>query len=102
MTTSRRLPHTPSSHIRNALRSLTMRCRERQAARKASGYRCSECGAKHSRAAGRPVTVEAHHTRPPNWERVIRVIREELLQTADAWQPLCSTCHDRKHWKETP
>lgn len=93
----KRLPHTPVSQIKGAVRNLTLRCRERQAALKAANRTCAVCGAKHSVAKGREVCVEAHHTRPPNWERVISAIREELLQTAEEWQCLCKGCHGATH-----
>lgn len=93
----KRLPFTPNSQIRSALRNLTMRCRERQAARKSSGYCCVECGAHHSRAAGRHVTVEAHHKHQPNWDKIFWVIRTELLPSPEHWEPLCDKCHKLKH-----
>lgn len=90
-----KLPYTPSSHIRHALRQLTQRGREKNLALKAAGRCCSKCGVKHSRAKGREVTVECHHLRRPNWERLIRVVREELLD--GPWLVLCEECHDKEH-----
>jgi len=96
----RKLPHTPVSQIKGSVRNLTLRCRERQAALKAASRTCS-CGAKHSVAKGREVKVEAHHRRPPNWERVIAAIREELLPPPEQWEILCEACHDKRHGAES-
>lgn len=73
-----------------------MRCRERKAMLKGADRRCSVCGRKHSTAKGKEVKVEAHHTFPPNWGRVILAIREELLPT-DGWTPLCELHHVAHH-----
>jgi predicted HNH restriction endonuclease len=95
----RRLPHTPSSIIRNALRRLSLRCRERVTALKRDEYTCQVCGRKQSRAKGRECRVEAHHARRrPDWARIEAVIRDELLQTADDWVCLCADCHKEAHY----
>lgn len=90
---SAKLPHTPSSHVRNALRQLTLRGREKNLELKAANRACRVCGRKHSTAKGREVRVEAHHVRRPDWERVIRVVREELLD--GPWRALCTECHGK-------
>jgi len=95
---AKRLPHTPSSIIRNALRRLSLRCRERTTALKRDKYTCVRCGKKKSMAKGRECKVEAHHARRrPDWGRVEEVIREELLQTAGDWECLCEDCHGKAH-----
>lgn len=98
---SRKKPVTPNSLIRDHLRRLWLRCRERSAALKATGYCCTKCGAKNSKAAGRECLVEVHHAEhEPNWERIFRVLREELLQPAENLMPLCVACHDAEHSNE--
>ena len=93
-----RLPHTPSSIIRNALRRLTLRCRERTTALKRDKYTCVRCGKKKSVAKGRECRVEAHHSNHrPDWSLVEEVIRDELLQTSEDWECLCTECHDKTH-----
>ena len=96
----KKLPHTTVSQIKGALRTLTLRCRERQAALKAANRTCL-CGAKASVAKGREMAVQAHHRRPPNWDRVISVIREELLPPPEAWEILCEPCHAKRHENDT-
>lgn len=94
----RRLPYTPSSHIRNALRRLWLHCREAHEAMKRTGYCCEKCGIKKSQAKGKEVMVEIHHSvHQPDWERIFSVVREELLQTSDKLMPLCRSCHDEIH-----
>lgn len=93
----RRLPHTPASIIRSACRRMWLRSRERAAALKATGNCCSVCGVKASRAKGREVVIDVHHRRPPNWERIFSVIREELLVDPKELKPLCECCHDEHH-----
>ena len=94
----KRLPHTPSSIIRNALRRLTLRCRERTTALKRDKYTCVRCGKKKSVAKGRECRVEAHHSNHrPDWSLVEEVIRDELLQTSEDWECLCEDCHGKEH-----
>ena len=98
---SRRLPHTPSSQIRTAMRRLWLRSRERAAALKATGYCCAECGKKQSRANGRECVIEVHHRSGiTNWAEIERAIRRYLLTSPDELVPLCPECHAKQH--ETP
>jgi len=56
----KRLPYTPNSKIKAAVRSLFLRSRERAEAKKRDGYACKRCGKKQSKAKGREVSVEVH------------------------------------------
>lgn len=91
-----RLPYTPTSAIRSALRRLWLRSRERAAALKAADYTCSECGARQSKAKGREVKVEVHHVWGIEWEYLIEEIRKELLCQDANLIVLCEKCHERK------
>lgn len=91
---------TPSSHIRSALRRLWLRSRERGAALKATGYTCSRCGAKQSRAKGQKVVVEVHHQNPIDWEKIVRLVRRYLLVRPTKLTPLCEECHKELHKQE--
>jgi predicted HNH restriction endonuclease len=94
----KRLPYTPSSKIRAALRQLYLRSRERAAALKASGYCCERCGVKQSRAKGREVYVEVHHRAGIlNWKKVFEFIRAELLVGPEKLEVLCKECHKEEH-----
>jgi 5-methylcytosine-specific restriction endonuclease McrA len=75
---------------------LTMRCRENHAVRKRDNNSCQKCGRKHSVARGREVKVQVHHTKPPNWDKIITAVREELLDEKNL-VCLCKDCHDDHH-----
>ena len=95
---SRRLPHTPSSQIRTAMRRLWLRSRERAAALKATGYCCAECGRKQSKAQGRECSLEVHHVSGiPTWAEIEAAIRRYLLVAPDELVPLCPECHAKHH-----
>lgn len=92
----KRLPYTPNSRIRQYLRKITLVSRERQAAMKRDKYTCVKCGKKKSVAKGKEVKVEAHHKQGIDWNGIIQLIRERLLQTPDDWECLCYDCHKEK------
>jgi predicted HNH restriction endonuclease len=94
----KKLPNTPRSKVRAALRQLSLRSRERSQAMKNSGYRCQRCGVKKSTAKGKEVYVEAHHKEGiVDWEKVIDLVYEMLLVSPDKWEILCKDCHKRTH-----
>lgn len=96
----KKLPYTPSSQIRTALRRMWLRSREHSAALKRTGYRCSECGIKQSKAKGRECTLEVHHRDGvDNWQEVVDAIRAHLLVDPEGLEPLCKDCHDKRHEK---
>ncbi len=69
---SKRLPNTPRSTVRAALRQLWLRSRERAAALKRDQYTCQVCGRKQSKAKGKEFDVQVHHKDGiGNWEQVI-------------------------------
>ena len=90
-----KLPYTPNSKIKAALRMLTLRCRERQAAMKAARYTCQRCGVKRTTAKGHEVKVEAHHKAGIcNWQEVYAAIRKYIIPPPECWEVLCERCHD--------
>jgi len=91
---SRKLPTTPRSQVRSALRRLWLRSRERQAALKRDGYTCQECGVKQSRAKGREIKVEVHHLEETlNWEFLLDYVYRHLLCDPKYLETLCKECH---------
>lgn len=91
----KKLPYTPNSRIRSALRQLFLRSRERAAALKRDKYTCA-CGKKQSRAKGKEVYVEVHHKEGIlNWGDVFVFIREALLCPPDKLETLCEDCHKK-------
>lgn len=95
-----KVPYTPASKITSALRTVWMRSRERASALRQTNNRCCLCGVKQSVAKGKVVKLVVHHTRRPNWDRIKRVVREELLQTPEVLWPLCKLDHDLLHEAE--
>ena len=94
----KRVPWTTVSVIKNYCRHLFMRSRERAAAIRATGNTCERCGRKGSVAKGREVSIRVHHVNGINWERIIKVLREELLD--GPYQVVCKECHDTIHEKD--
>ena len=93
----KKLPHTPNSRIKAALRQLFLRSRERAAALKRAGYCCEMCGVKQSTAKGKEVKVEVHHKSGIGlWGKLYEVMRAELLNKDDM-EVLCKACHKQKH-----
>lgn len=93
----RRLPGTPRSKVRSALRALWLRSRERVAALKRDQYTCQCCGKKQSRAKGREVFVEVNHRNGIEWEELINLVYERLLIDPAGLETLCVKCHDKLH-----
>lgn len=89
----KRLPNTPRSRIKAALRQLWMRSRERASALKREGYCCEKCGAKQSRAKGKEVYLEVHHRDGIQWEEIMTYIYKFLLPSPEKLEVLCLDCH---------
>jgi predicted HNH restriction endonuclease len=89
----KKLPYTPNSKIKSALRQLFLRSRERAAVLKAHNYSCAKCGIKQSKAKGKEVKVEVHHkSNILLWSKIYEIIRAELLNQDDM-EVLCEECH---------
>lgn len=95
-----RLPYTPNGKIRQALRLLWMRSRERSTALKNTGYCCSVCGIKQSAAKGKEVKLSVHHLNEVDWDGLFDDIRKRLLHDPSQLAPLCKSCHDDIHNEE--
>lgn len=93
----RKKPNTPRSRVKNTLRQLWLRSRERAAALKKASYCCTECGIKQSTAKGHEVKLEVHHDPMVNWDGIVDLIIERLLQVPQ--YPLCKGCHKALHEK---
>jgi 5-methylcytosine-specific restriction endonuclease McrA len=90
----KRLPGTPRSRIRAALRQLFLRSRERAAALKRDQYTCQYCHQKQSRAKFQKFDVQVHHREGiGNWEKVIDSVFEELLCSPEKMETICKACH---------
>ena len=99
---SRKLPYTPNSQIKAALRALWLRSRERAAAIKRDKYTCQRCHVKQSKAKGKEFKVEVHHRHGiENWPEIYRVIRKYLLTEPEHLETLCKSCHLEEGKNET-
>jgi len=93
----KKLPYTPNSQIRSALRQLWLRSRERAAAIKRDNYTCQRCGGKQSKAKGREFKVEVHHkSGVENWQELYNAVRKHLLVDPEHLETLCPKCHKRE------
>jgi 5-methylcytosine-specific restriction endonuclease McrA len=87
---------TPRSQIYSSLRTLWLRSRERASAIKRDKYTCVSCGRKQSKAKGKEFSVQVHHKNGiSNWEKIVELIREEMLCSADELETLCKECHEK-------
>jgi len=96
----KRLPSTPKSRVRSALRALWLRSRERSAALKRESNTCERCGRKASRAKGKEVSVVVHHRDMIDWEEIIELIFARILCDPSRLEVLCVECHDLEHSEE--
>ena len=97
---SRKLPTTPRSRVRSALRQVWLRSREHQACLKAAGRACERCHVKASVAKGREVKLQVHHRAGiTNWEKVIDLVFAELLVSPEMLEAVCEGCHHEEHGK---
>lgn len=94
---TRRLPFTPNSIIRNAIRNVWLRSRERAAAVKREKNTCELCGAKGSAAKGKEVKIVVHHLDGVDWAGLAEEIRRRILHDPSRLQVLCKECHDGFH-----
>lgn len=95
----KRLPSTPRSRVRAALRQLWLRSRERAAAIKREQNTCEVCGKKGSMAKGREVKIEVHHLDGVEWEQMIDYIFRHLLVSPDRLMVMDKDCHKEVHEK---
>ena len=86
---SRKKPITPKSRIVSVLRRLWMFSRERNERLKIDKRTCWTCKGKEH--------PEVHHIDPVKMDRIIKVIREELLVGPEKLMTVCRECHRREH-----
>ena len=94
------MTRTPRSRVRAAIRQLALRCREAGYARKVQKNTCQRCGVKGTRAKGLEVKTEMHHRKGIDWEGIIDLIFERVLQRPEDYECLCVKCHDAETAKE--
>jgi 5-methylcytosine-specific restriction endonuclease McrA len=94
----RKLPNTPRSKVRAALRQLWLRSRERASALKRDNYTC-KCGKKQSKAKGKEQAIEVHHINGVDWEDLINIVYDRLLINPNGLETICPECHKGEHDK---
>ena len=88
---------TPRSQIRNALRLIWLRSRERSTAMKREHYTCQICGVKQSAAKDNVVRLEVHHKDGiQDWDRLIDAFYAYLLPEPGELEVLCKDCHEKR------
>jgi len=92
---------TPRSTVRAGMRRMWLRSRERGTAMKLAGRACACCGAKQI-VATPDVRLEVHHKRGIDWEAMIDMYFERVLQRPEDYTVLCKECHKDEHTKGTP
>ena len=88
---------TPRSKVKNAIRQLWLRSRERATALKNAKYTCEYCNRKQSKAKGKELKVEVHHAHGIDWDGIVDLIIERVLQRPDDYIVLCKDCHKKEH-----
>jgi len=94
----KKLPTTPRSRVRSAIRQVFLRSRERAKCIKDHHNTCERCGRKGSVAKGRELKIQVHHKAGVcNWERVIDEVFKEVLCAPEQMEVLCVECHQKEH-----
>ena len=90
---------TPRSIIRDAVRQVWLRSRERAAAIKAESNTCEACNVKGHKSKKHPeenVIIEVHHLDGCHIERIVDMFFESgLLCDPSRLQVLCKECHKK-------
>ena len=94
---SRKLPTTPRSRIKNALRQVWLRSRERAAALKREGNCCERCGVKASKRKGAEVKGQVHHMHGIDWDGIVDLVIDRMLPDSESLEVLCEVCHEKEH-----
>lgn len=92
----KKLPHTPSSMIKNGLRNIFLRSREHQGALKRDSYTCTKCHRKKTTKKGQEFKVQVHHLEGIPMSSVVNVVREFVIQRVGRLATLCPECHDKE------
>jgi len=93
----KKLPYTPNGIIKNALRQVWLRSRERAAAMKREGYCCERCHVKQSVAKGKEQKMQVHHKNGIDWDGLAELVRDRLLPDPKDLEVICPDCHDKEH-----
>lgn len=89
-------PYTPLSFIKNALRQLWLRSRERRAALSRDGYTCVDCHGKQSKAKGREFKVEVDHLDGCDIGQIAEYVRRHLLHPPERLETVCKEDHEKR------
>lgn len=88
--------YTDGRIIVSLLRQLFLKSRERSLVMKRAQHKCEICG-----VSDKDTKFQCHHkSKEINWEKIIGVIREELLCPSDELTYICNECHMKIHHME--
>lgn len=93
----KKLPTTPKSRVRAALRTVWLRSRERAAALKRENNTCEICHRKGSNAKGKEVKIHVHHLNGIEWEKILEYVYRHILVDPKHLEVVCKECHDEHH-----
>lgn len=88
-----KLSYTTNARIKQHIRALWLRSRERAARLKLDNYTCQCCGVKQSTAKGKEQKVEVHHLIPIDWDVINEALRKTILVNPEFLMTVCPTCH---------
>jgi len=91
----KKVDKTPRYKVKQALRQLWLRSRERSTALKSASYTCTVCGKKASSAKGKEVKIEVHHKSGIVWEYLMNEVFKVLLVPPEELEVLCKECHKK-------
>lgn len=94
---SRKKPTTPRSRIKNAIRMVWLRSRERAAAIKREKNTCQRCGAKGSVKKSHEVAIQVHHIDGIDWDGVVDLVIARVLPSPERLEVICKNCHANEH-----
>ena len=70
---------------------------ERREALKRDNYTCCKCGVKQCKAKGKEQSVVVHHKDGIHvWDKVVKLIYDEILCDVDKLETLCPECHEKE------
>lgn len=90
---------TKKAIIVSGLRNIWLRSKERSNRLKLDDYTCKHCNRKQSKAKGQEFKVQVHHVNGIEWDELVQLLRDKLLQDESCLLTLCKECHKKEENK---